>query len=205
VRVVPGPEVPVRQRHQARVVRGSALAGVRCAAPMVWCRVCEDVWVARNCLPLGAPHRVCARRWGLQNEPAVGPSGCIYSCCGYNATQYYTAFKAAASAVKVSFPDAVIHVSSWSGQVRFRFAVLVACEQHRPRCCCRRRGVSASRARWSERIECRIFVCLPFPCGVAILRDWVWCTVLVAGDFRRPRRPRSCGRLDVSPRWLELR
>lgn len=21
--------------------------------------------------------------WGLQNEPAVGPEGCIYSCCGY--------------------------------------------------------------------------------------------------------------------------
>lgn len=54
--------------------------------------------------------------WGLQNEPPVGPSGCIYSCCGYDAEQYYQAFKPVATAIRAALPDVVIHVGSWSGQ-----------------------------------------------------------------------------------------
>ena len=54
--------------------------------------------------------------WALQNEPAVGPTGCIYSCAGINASTYHVAFKATASAVRKALPDAIIHASSWSGQ-----------------------------------------------------------------------------------------
>jgi O-glycosyl hydrolase len=54
--------------------------------------------------------------WGLQNEPYVGPSGCIYSCCGINASTYALAFAAAAEAVRADFPEAVIHASSGQGQ-----------------------------------------------------------------------------------------
>lgn len=56
-------------------------------------------------------------QWGLQNEPPVGPSGCIYSCCGYNHTQYYETFKAVAPKVRAAFPNATIHANSWGGQV----------------------------------------------------------------------------------------
>lgn len=54
--------------------------------------------------------------WGLQNEPPVGPNGCTYSCCGYDAHGYYLAFNATASKIRTAFPDVVIHASSWSGQ-----------------------------------------------------------------------------------------
>ena len=54
--------------------------------------------------------------WGLQNEPYVGPSGCIYSCCGINGADYHGVFAAAAGAVRADFPNAVIHVSSGYGQ-----------------------------------------------------------------------------------------
>lgn len=55
--------------------------------------------------------------WGLQNEPAVGcGGGCIYSCCCVPDSNYSLAFKAAAGAIRVAFPNAVIHASSWSGQ-----------------------------------------------------------------------------------------
>jgi O-glycosyl hydrolase len=53
--------------------------------------------------------------WGLQNEPPVGPSNCIYSCCGYSGTQYYQAFNATARAVKAVSPKTLIHATSWSG------------------------------------------------------------------------------------------
>lgn len=53
--------------------------------------------------------------WGLQNEPPVGPSNCIYSCCGYNAEQYYQAFNYSARSVRTALPNTTIHVSSWSG------------------------------------------------------------------------------------------
>ena len=53
--------------------------------------------------------------WGLQNEPPVGPSGCIYSCCGYNSEQYYQAFNYSAPLIRAALPNASIHVSSWSG------------------------------------------------------------------------------------------
>lgn len=54
--------------------------------------------------------------WGLQNEPPVGPNGCIYSCAGYNSTEYYLAQKATASAIRAALPHTAIHASSWSGQ-----------------------------------------------------------------------------------------
>jgi len=54
--------------------------------------------------------------WGLQNEPFVGPANCIYSCCGINASTYHLAFAAAATAVRASFPDTLIHASSGYGQ-----------------------------------------------------------------------------------------
>ena len=54
--------------------------------------------------------------WGLQNEPYVGPSGCIYSCAGINASTYHLAFRAAAGAVRADFPDTLIHASSGTGQ-----------------------------------------------------------------------------------------
>ncbi len=53
--------------------------------------------------------------WGLQNEPPVGPDNCIYSCCGYDAPQYYAAFNATAKALRAALPNAAIHVSSESG------------------------------------------------------------------------------------------
>lgn len=55
--------------------------------------------------------------WGLQNEPIVGcGGGCIYSCCCIRDANYSSAFKATASAIRASFPNTVVHVSSWSGQ-----------------------------------------------------------------------------------------
>jgi hypothetical protein len=55
--------------------------------------------------------------WGLQNEPPVGTNNdCIYSCCWYNASEYYLAFKATATAIRQALPDTIIHASSWSGQ-----------------------------------------------------------------------------------------
>jgi len=54
--------------------------------------------------------------WGLQNEPPEGPSGCIYSCCGYNDNQYYETFKVVAPMIKAAFPNIKIHANSWGGQ-----------------------------------------------------------------------------------------
>ena len=54
--------------------------------------------------------------WGLQNEPFVGPTGCIYSCCGISHADYHPAFAATAGAVRAAFPDTLIHASSGFGQ-----------------------------------------------------------------------------------------
>lgn len=49
-------------------------------------------------------------------QPFVGPSGCIYSCCGYSYEEYYDTFKAVAPAVHAAFPATIIHANSWGGQ-----------------------------------------------------------------------------------------
>lgn len=55
-------------------------------------------------------------QFGLQNEPPVGPEGCIYSCCGYTPDQYYDAFSFVGPAVREAFPGVTIHADSWGGQ-----------------------------------------------------------------------------------------
>ena len=62
-----------------------------------------------------AAHGVAPVWGGLQNEPPVGPSRCIYSCCGYDAAQYHAAFAAVAPKLRAALPELVIHASSWSG------------------------------------------------------------------------------------------
>lgn len=62
-----------------------------------------------------AAHGIAPVWGGLQNEPAVGPAHCIYSCCGYDAAQYHAAFAAVAPKLRAAFPELVIHASSWSG------------------------------------------------------------------------------------------
>jgi O-glycosyl hydrolase len=62
-------------------------------------------------------HSITPVWWGLQNEPVVGTGGgCTYSCCWYNASTYYSTFKAAALKIRAALPNVVIHASSWSGQ-----------------------------------------------------------------------------------------